>query len=45
MNNEVPFFFEVIVRLMEFLVVMGVISSIYFVKKTKRKRRERRNPR
>ncbi len=45
MQSEVPILFEVIVHVMEVFVVIGIITSIYFVKKSKRKRNESKNTR
>ena len=38
MNGEVPILFEVIVHVMEAFVVIGIAASVYYVKKTKRKK-------
>ena len=45
MEEKAPLIFEVIVHVMEVFVVIGIAASIYFVKKTKRQRDERKNTR
>ena len=38
MPERVPWMFEVIVHVMELFVVLGIASSIYFVRKNRRRR-------
>ncbi len=45
MPTEVPLAFEIIVHLMEISVVAGIAASVYFVKKSKRRRRAGKHPR
>jgi Ca2+/Na+ antiporter len=42
-DSQAPLIFEVLVHTMEFFVVVGIASSVYFVKRSKRIRNERRN--
>ena len=44
MPDRVPLVFEIIVHVMEAFVVLGIAASVYFVKKSKAKRRASRNP-
>jgi hypothetical protein len=45
MSNENTFLFEVIVHTMELFVVIGIACSVYYMKKTKKKRNESKNTR
>ena len=40
-EEGVPVIFEVIVHLMEIFLVLGIAASLFFVKKSKRKRGSR----
>lgn len=41
--EEAPLIFEVAVHVMEVFVVIGIACSVYFVKKSKRKKVESKN--
>ena len=43
MNEEDRFYFEVILHLMEFFVVVGIASSVYFVRRSRKKNYESKN--
>ncbi len=37
MNDKQAFLFEIVVHAMEFFVIIGIASSVYFVRKSRRK--------